>query len=445
MNNLLFLSKLIERVVGDQLDQHMSSHNLHEHSQFAYKLHHNTETMMLGLTDEVLRGFDENQATVIVFLDLSAAFDTIDIEKLLAIMDGEIGVGGTVLKWFRSFLEDRTQKVKIDNEYSESLNVPCGAPQGSVLGPKIFNINVRSQPMVFKKCMFSTSSFADDSNGRRQFALTFQFNVINKDIVNCLKQIIEWSNAHFMKINPDKTEIALLCPSSLNDEIIIKGVIFEGQCIRFSAEVKNVGVWLDRNLRMDKHINQISSHCYKILKDIGRIRKCITQSHLENLVHAVISTRLDYCNSLFMKISKENIFKLQKVQNSAARLILGKRRRYSATLALKQLHWLKVESRITFKVLLLVYKVLNGQCSRNLELQYKGFNGRPSDYLLLVTPNFKTVYGRRTFAYNGSRLWNALPVDVRSEESVVTYKKRLKTILFEGHEELWRKAFKYNA
>ena len=179
-----------------------------------------------------------------------------------------------------------------------------------VLGPKIFNINVRSQPMVFKKCMFSTSSFADDSNGRRQFALTFQFNVINKDIVNCLKQIIEWSNAHFMKINPNKTEIALLCPSSLNDEIIIKGVIFEGQCIRFSAEVKNVGVWLDRNLRMDKHINQISSHCYKILKDIGRIRKCITQSHLENLVHAVISTRLDYCNSLFMKISKENIFKL---------------------------------------------------------------------------------------------------------------------------------------
>ena len=146
--------------------------------------------MMLGLTDEVLRGFDENQATVIVFLDLSAAFDTIDIEKLLAIMDGEIGVGGTVLKWFRSFLEDRTQKVKIDNEYSESLSVPCGAPQGSVLGPKIFNINVRSQPMVFKKCMFTTSSFADDSNGRRQFALTFQFNVINKDIVNCLKHII---------------------------------------------------------------------------------------------------------------------------------------------------------------------------------------------------------------------------------------------------------------
>ena len=445
VNNLLFLSKLIERVAGDQLDQHMSTNNLHEHSQFAYKQHHNTEAMMLGLTDEVLRGFDENQATVIVFLDLSAAFDTIDIDKVLDIMDEEIGIGGVVLKWFRSFLEDRTQKVKIDNQYSESLNVPCGAPQGSVLGPKIFNINVRSQPMVFKHCLFSTSSFADDSNGRKQFALTFQFNVLKNDIVNCLKHIIEWSNAHYMKINPDKTEILLLCPSSMNKDIIIKGVIFEDQCIRFSKEVKNVGVWLDRNLQMDKHINNVTSHCYKILKDIGRVRKCLEQSHLERLVHAVVSSRLDYCNILFMNICKGNLFKLQKLQNAAARLVLGKSKRYSATLALKKLHWLKVEARITFKVLLIVYKVLNGLWSKNLELQYKKFNGRPNDFLLLETPNFKTMYGKRIFAYYGSRLWNALPVDVRAVQDVETYKKKLKTILFEGHEDLVKRAFKYKS
>ena len=144
-----------------------------------------------------------------------------------------------------------------------------------------------------------------------------------------------------------------------------------------------------------------------------------------------------------MNISKENIFKLQKVQNTAARLILGRRRRESATLALKEIHWLKIEARIVFKVLLLVFKMLKGQCSRNMELNYKSFNGRPDDYLLLETPNFKTAYGKRVFAYNGSRLWNALPMEVRAEEDVEKYKKLIKTILFVGCDELMKKAYKY--
>ena len=445
VNNLLFLSKLTERVADDQLNTHMTSNCLHENSQFAYKQHHNTETMMLGLTEEVLKGFDNNQATVIIFLDLSAAFDTIDVDKLLEILHEEIGVGGVVLDWFRSFLENRTQRVKIENEYSDSRPVPCGAPQGSVLGPKLFNINVRSQPLVFKQSMFSTSSFADDSNGRRQFALTFQFNVLKNDIVKCMNRIVEWSNAHFMKINPDKTEILLLCPASMNNDIIIKGIIFEGQCIRFSTEVKNVGVWLDRNLNMNKHINHIVSHCFKLLKDIGGIRKCLQQDHLERLVHAVSSSRIDYCNVLFMNISKENLYKLQKTQNAAARLILGKRKRDSASAALKELHWLKVEARVMFKVLLLVFKVLKGFIPEDFDLRYKCFNGRDEDYLLLETPNFKTVYGKRLFVYNGPRLWNALPVHVRAEENIEKYKKMVKTILFDGHDSLKKKAFKYTS
>ena len=445
VNNLLFLSKLIERAAGKQMDDHMTANNLHEPSQFAYKVHHNTETMMLGVTDEVLRGFDEGQATIIIFLDLSAAFDTIDVEKVLEIMEVEIGIGGVALKWFRSFLEGRKQKVKIENEYSESLDVPCGAPQGSVLGPKIFNVNVRSQPIEFKKCMFSSSSFADDSNGRKQFALTFQFNVINMDIVNCLNKIINWSNNHFMKINPDKTEILLLCPASLNKEVVIKGVFFEEQCIRFSEQVKNVGVWIDKNLTMGKHISQVVSHSYKILKDVGRIKKCLQQTQLERLVHAMTLSLLDYCNCLFVNVSKENIFKLQKLQNAAAKLVLGKRKRDSASEALKTLHWLNVEARITFKILLLVFKILKGQCSQNMGLCYKTFNGRDDDYLLLDTPIFKTAYGKRIFAYNGARLWNALPAAIRMEEDIEKYKKSVKTILFDGCAELKRKAFKYNA
>ena len=71
--------------------------------------------------------------------------------------------------------------------------------------PKLFSLNVRSQPLVFKKCLYKTSSFADDSNGRKQFALSFQYNVLKHDIVNCMDMIVNWNDALFMKINPDKT------------------------------------------------------------------------------------------------------------------------------------------------------------------------------------------------------------------------------------------------
>ena len=88
----------------------------------------------------------------------------------------------------------------INGEYSDSLGVPCGAPHGSVLSPKVVRINVRSQPFVFKYCEFKTSSFADDSNVRKQFALTLQYHILANDIPNCMKHIVEWGNAHFMKI-----------------------------------------------------------------------------------------------------------------------------------------------------------------------------------------------------------------------------------------------------
>ena len=130
------------------------------------------------------------------------------------------------------------------------------------------------------------------------------------------------------------------------------------------------------------------------------------------------------------------------MQNAAAKLVLGRRRRDSASLALRELHWLNVDARIIFKVLLLVFKMLRGQCP-NYGLKYKRYNGRDDDFLLLETPNFKTEYGKRVFAFNGSRLWNALPAAVRCEEDVEKFKKMIKTVLFVGTDELKRKAFMY--
>ena len=163
------------------------------------------------------------------------------------------------------------------------------------------------------------------------------------------------------------------------------------------------------------------------------------------LVHAVSSSRLDYCNSLFFNISKSNLYKLQKVQNAAARLVARKRRRDGVSSILKELHWLRVESRIIFKILLLVYKCVKGLCSANLSrnLKYKKFNCRPNDYLLLETTKVSSKYGRRTFAFAGPRLWNALPLRTRTEEEIDEFKRQVKTLLFTDTEGFKKKAFQY--
>ena len=251
-------------------------------------------------------------------------------------------------------------------------------------------------------------------------------------------------NAHYMKINPDKTELLLLYPNSLEKDVIIKGILFDDQCIRFANEVKNVGVWIDKYLLMNKHVNKTVSHCFKLLKDIGRIRKFLSMSNTERLVHAVVSCRTDYCNSLLINTSQSYIAKLQKVQNAAARLITLTKRRESVRQVLRDLHWLDVETRIVFKILLLVHKVIRGNCSNNLSVNYKLYNCRPQDYLLLDTPCFKTKYGTRTFDYAGPRLWNALPVHIRVEESTDVFKKMVKTLLFDCGADFKRRAFKFN-
>jgi len=234
----------------------------------------------------------------------------------------------------------------------------------------------------------------------------------------------------------------LACPSSLNCETMIQGIFIDGQCIRFTSKAKIAGVLIDKNLTFNLHVNSLVSHCYAILRDIGKIKQYLKKNDLEKLVHAVVSHRLDYCNSLYINMNKSNIYKLQKCQNAAARMILGKKRSESADCLLRELHWLPVETRIAYKIILIVFKVLRGQCT-SLQLTYKANNRRSGNDLLLETPNFKTKYGKRIFAYSGTRYWNALPHELRIIENIEKFKKDLKTLLYDNFQEIQQKAFIY--
>ena len=240
ISNIEFISKIIEKVVSIRLDEHMNINDLHTPEQFAYKKRHSTEHLVLQVVDEVLVGFEKGSATIVILLDLSAAFDTVNLNKLMLMLENELHIKGTALAWFESFLFGRTQKVIVGSSFSEILITLYGVPQGSVLGPVLFNIYMRNLPKYVESHCFLTSCYADDSNARLQFSLNFQYYNISQRVPQLLHNIEAWMNEHFLKINPDKTEVILFAPNQSNK---IGGLFLKDQtCLRFNKCVKLLGV-----------------------------------------------------------------------------------------------------------------------------------------------------------------------------------------------------------
>ena len=256
-----------------------------------------------------------------------------------------------------------------------------------------------------------------------------------------MEQISNWMNSHFLQINPDKTEIIVFLPKHLRNSKTIKGCFLEGNCIRFSNIVKNLGFKLDRFLDMDHQVDAIVSHCYKLISDVSQNRELLSDKNTELLMQAMISSRIDYCNSLYIGVSKDVLYKLQKLQNAAARLIAKRNKRQSIRDFLIKLHWLPVEERIVFKLLIMTFKCIYKIAPHSL---CSLITIRNAEQLLLKNVYLDTNYGRRTFTYTAPRYWNALPLEIRVETRLDTFKRLTKHMLFNNFHEYKSNVFIYN-
>ena len=437
--NIEFLSKLTEKVVLSRLNEHMDRNNLHIPQQFGYKKGHSTEHVILEIVDEVLIGFEKRTATLVTLLDLSAAFDTVDLSKLMQILENHINTKGTALAWFRSFLFGRHQRVKIGSISSHLIATKYGVPQGSVLGPVLFNIYVRNLPSFIKSFGFASSNYADDTNTRLQFTLQCQYDNIKRRLPELLRQIKTWMDEHFLKLNPDKTEIILFTPNTPEKLIGLEHPAI-GQ-IRFKNCVKLLGVNLDETLSLEPHINSLVSSCYYHLRYIGKLKNKLSSEDLHTLTHSVITSKLDYCNVILFGLNQNLMDKLQKVQNAAARLIhkLPKRASISDVIQ-KKLHWLQVEQRCIYKILLIVHKSFNSTSPSYLSSLLEVTN---SETRKIKETHCNTKYGRRAFRHTAPRLWNELPLEVRTENSINVFKNKLKTYVFAHTEDIMKGIYMY--
>ncbi|KAK2872069.1 hypothetical protein Q8A73_024565, partial [Channa argus] len=433
ISNLPFISKIIEKVVAKQLCDHLHRNNLYEEFQSGFRVHHSTETALVKVTNDLLMASDNGLISILVLLDLSAAFDTIDHNILLQRLEHEIGITGTALGWFKSYLSDRFQFVHVNDESSMHTKVSYGVPQGSVLGPILFTLYMSPLGNIIRKHSINFHCYADDT----QLYLSMEPDENNQliKLQACLQDIKAWMSHNFLLLNSDKTEVIVFGPKNIRDMMSNHIVTLDGISLASSTTARNLGVIFDQDLSFKSHIKQISRTAFFHLRNIAKIRSILSQSDAEKLVHAFVTSRLDYCNSLLSGCPSNSLKSLQLIQNAAARVLTGTSKRDHISPSLASLHWLPIKFRIEFKTLLLTYKALNGQAPSYIEDLIAPYHPsrplRSQNAGLRVVPRIsKSRMGGRAFSYQAPLLWNQLPVQIREADTLSTFKSKLKTFLF---------------
>ena len=303
---------------------------------------------------------------------------TIDPGTLLECLSSWFGVGGVVLDWFKSYLSDRLQYVKIGpilffylsflfsykgykecnifnrntmfiyflffNNNTKLIKrsgkgpILSGAkklqtiPQGSVLGPILFSLYTTPLSKVIRKHPGIGFHFCAD------------------DMQSCLEDVKKWLFANKLKLNPDKTEF-IVFGSKIQREKLKKSfpVNILGNYLSPVGVVRNLGVWFDSDFSFSRHVQNICKSCFAQIRDLKRLRCYLIHHAALMATNALVGSRLDYCNSLFRSLSALDLRKLQCVQNSLARIVTNTTKYSHITPVRKILHWFPIEHRSVFK------------------------------------------------------------------------------------------------
>ena len=315
-------------------------------------------------------------------------------------------------------------------------SVSCGVPQGSGLGPIRFVLYTTHLSAVIERHSILHHSYADYSQLQNSATPDRLPDLVDSTRL-CNDDIKDWMTDNKLKLNDDKTEVVIISSSRMSTALSIPDSFYIGNAsVPFSDTVKNLGVTLDCHLSLKTHVLNLVRTANFEVRRIGSIHSLLTTEATATLAFHFVISRLDYCNSLLSGCPRSLILRLQKVQNNAARLILSIAKREHVSPHLASLHWLPIDYRIKYKLACIFYNSMSTNSPPYLsDLLTVDTASRQlrscSDNSVLRRPSVRTVsYGQRSFAYSAPSAWNALPQQVRSSDSVSTFRSRTKTHLF---------------
>ena len=441
VSNLSFISKLLERVIQARLMSHINANRLLPVTQSAYRKNHSTETAVVKIINDVRCSIDSGNLSLMCFLDMSAAFDTVDHEIFIKRLERSCGIRDNALALLSDYLTERTFSVIQNGQRSSTVSLTCGVPQGSVLGPLLFILYTADVGMLAQSHGVLIHAYADDT----QLYCHCQKNKTHEAIVKmeaCLQKVDSWMGANRLKLNPEKTEMMWFSAQWGSNSFGKHPIVFQGHTINPNTHVRLLGVELDESLSMTRHVSNVSRSCYYQLRQLRQVRRYLNQENSERLVTSFVLSRIDYCNAILANTTSSLISQLQRVMNSAARMILRLDRsihdlRHRVR---DNVHWLRMPERITYKLCLLVYRSLHDMAPPYIRELCKAphsaggrYSLRSADNHDLFEPRYKlSTMGLRSFSVAAPKVWNTLPVTALRAQDLPyeTFRTNLKKHLF---------------
>ena len=353
-------------------------------------------------------------------------------------------LSGYAISWIRSYLTDRSSFVKIDLSSSPSTTILTGVPQGSVLGPLLFVLfispiaNVINPDQSNQNNTMSFHQYADDTQlyiGTNSSMLSTQI----ASIESCTQRVHNWLLNNGLHLNPSKSEaIVFYNPRSKPLAALaesIETVSVAGSPIKLQTSIKNLGVYLDSKMSFDKQVSETCKACYFHIRALRHIRTSLTIEASKTIAAAIVGSRLDFCNSLLAGTSVSNLTRLQRVQNTLARVVAQKPRFCHITPVLSDLHWLPVRHRISFKIATVTFRVLQSQQPSYLSSLIPRYVPAQalrssSSFSICVPPRKTTMATSKSFSSVAPSIWNSLPNHLSSIPTLPVFRRALKHHLF---------------
>jgi len=345
---------------------------------------------------------------------------------------------GSAPAWLQSFLDGRCQQVCYEGQLPVIVELLFGVPQGFVLGPILFLLYTAELFEVIASAGLTGHSYADDTQVYIS-APASSTSVSVQRFVGCVERVDEWMKNSRLGTNADKTQLVWLGTRQQLNKLTTTDLSLYTR-VKLSSTVLDLGVYIDSQLTTVDHIAALRRSCLYQLRQLRMIRSSLTLIAAKTLVLAFVRSRLDYCNSFLYGISDTLLAKLHTVQNTAARVIIGTCRKFDhITPVLRDLHWLPVQQRISFKLAMMVYKCMHGLAPSYLADICSPVSSvvgrwqlRSANSGTLVVPWYtRTTIGRRNFAVSEPATWNRLPVELRTSSlSIDIFAKKLKSHLF---------------